>query len=188
MLPTANILEERFGNIFQNWTCPLCGLDQDSIPHLFTCPSLQHLWQKFFDMLLTSLHKFSKKHKLTSNCLSLLNSLLPRSNDDIHYIHFNFTNWIKGFINSPTIAQVTRFTKSKPLAKILILKIILKLQAFFKKEIWTARCTAQKTMELQKSINLTSMIKSRSHRRQRTDLINSSSLTTSAISPTHTDS
>ena len=165
MLLTAHILKERFGSIFQDWTCSLCGLDQDSIPHLFTCSSLQPSWQIFFDKLLISLKKFAQKHKLTSNCSSLLTSLLPRSNDNVHFIHFNFTNWIKGFINSSTIAQVTRFTKSKPLAKILILKISLKLQAHFKKEIWPTRCTAQKAKEQQMGINLPAIIKSRSQRK-----------------------
>ena len=92
MLPTASILEERFGAIFRNWTCPLCNLQHDQISHLFTCSSLQHLWQKFFDKLLISLRKFADKHKLTSNCSTLLDSLLPRFNDDSHFIQINFTN------------------------------------------------------------------------------------------------
>src|SRR5438045_8191481 len=106
MLLTANVLEERFGSTFKDWTCPCCNDYADNIPHLFTCNSLQHIWQPLFDQLLNFLSKFANKHKLNSHCKTLLNSLLPRINtpsDNLHFIQTNFKQCLKAFINLSTV-------------------------------------------------------------------------------------
>src|ERR1051325_6743293 len=113
---------------------------------------------------------WSNKHNLNLHSDTLMSSLLPRYNSsrsdyDLIFIQHNFKNWLKGFISSPTFSQVVQCTKSKTLAKALILKIVIKLQSHFKTEIWTARCTAQKSKELHRGINLSTIIKSRSHRK-----------------------
>jgi len=184
MLLTTKLLSERFGDLFVDWTCPLCDEDSDCIPHLFTCSSLQTEWQLLFDKLALSIDKFANKHDLTFNSSSFLHSLLSRSKEDVHFMQDNFNDWIKGFINSSTISQVNRITKSKSLTQALILKMVMKLQSLFRSDIWPKRCIAQKNKEASKGIDLAAIIKSRSHRNathSRNDQSSSHSSTTRKV-------
>jgi hypothetical protein len=135
MLPFADILQQRFGQIFHNWSCPLCDIKEDSLFHLLTCQTLKDQWADIFANIITSVHKFINKHDLSFDSQSFIRTILPHSNDNLHFIQDNLNNWLKGFIDTSTISQVVQFTKSKPLATALILKIVVKLQTLFRSHI-----------------------------------------------------
>src|SRR5438045_8819092 len=86
-------------------------------------------------------------------------TILPRSNDNLHYIQDNLSNWLKGFIDSSTISKVTRFTESRSLTTTLILKLVVKLQSLFRSDIWSRRCSSQKDKQSRLGINISSLIK-----------------------------
>jgi ribonuclease HI len=161
MLPFAALLQERFGDTFANWSCPLCNFEDDCLLHLITCPKLTEIWNEVIADITNSVGKFFKKHDLTVNGQEFMNTILPRTNDHLHFIQDNFSNWLKGFIDSSTLSQVFHFTKSMALATTLTLKIVVKLQSLFRSNIWSRRCISQKEKEASKGINLHSLIKAK---------------------------
>ena len=44
LLPTLDILKQRYSSIYKNWNCPSCFEEQETIEHLFTCNALQIQW------------------------------------------------------------------------------------------------------------------------------------------------
>jgi hypothetical protein len=161
MLPFAAMLQERFGSLFANWNCALCNLEEDCLSHLITCSALTEHWQTLLSDIITLVEKFSKKHNLSINSRAFIDAILPRTNEHFSFIQDNYSNWLKGFIDSSTLSQIVRFTKSRPLATTLTLKIVIKLQTLFRSSIWSRRCTSQKDKESSKGINLHSLIKAK---------------------------
>ena len=99
LLPTLDIMKERYGDIIIYTKCLFCEQEQESLVHLTMCHSLNNTWNSIVDITLKNARKEVKKYLGVDISIELLKRTILSKESNIYKKTGNLlTDLIRGFI------------------------------------------------------------------------------------------
>src|SRR5262245_4029484 len=134
-------MNEVSGGIYDITSCPLCGLHQETINHILSCPELKKEWLQGFRTIAGNIirkHNASAGQSEHINLDVFLNTFEPFKPSAA--VAFSIEEWVKGSFHQHQLDLLRRHCTSNTTAQNLAGHIVRKLQTYFRKTIWPLRC------------------------------------------------
>ena len=150
-IPTIEQMKKSFLDLYEDWQCPICGLEDESFNHVWTCDEhrdvLSEIRDKTINKMLTWILEYNDN-------IQHFTDLIALNIWDISYSpnSFTFIDLIKGFIPMSLHNLLNSWTTTKN-----VVDIIIQMRQFIFDEIfehiWIPRCAYLK--EFERSLGLT---------------------------------
>ncbi len=159
-LPTVEHIKKRRPDLYDNWLCPRCNLQQESFNHIWLCSGVTTLMARIILETKTNLHHLVSEVVTTS--LPSRVHLIPPIILENHTMwsltfstnEFTFIDLIKGFIPLELFTAVFSFVDNTDTARNIITIFRDNLYTRIRDLVWSPRCDL--IIQKEKTLNITS--------------------------------
>ncbi|PKY62553.1 hypothetical protein RhiirA4_489185, partial [Rhizophagus irregularis] len=151
-----------FPDIYDGWLCPICGLENETFNHIWTCKENRNFVSSWVDkikaIILESVD--DKKVAMGESLIMILNDMdiwNIRDFEDIEDLTFNFIDMIKGIIPMSLTAFIKKYKIQGCEINSIYEKIFTFLLENSTNSVWVPRCVELNSLE--KELGLTRQMK-----------------------------